>query len=65
MYLPKATQIIAINKNPTNNNPTMVCEIINDGSEFNVSVEGKPPKYAARKMTINTVPTPWAANKKV
>lgn len=48
-----------------NNTPTMLCERMKNGSEFNVSVDGKPPKYATKKMTAKIVPTPWAENKNV
>ena len=38
--------------------PTTDCEKINAGSVLSVSVEGTPPKYAAKKMVQNTAPMP-------
>jgi hypothetical protein len=36
--------------------PITDCEKINAGSELRVAVDGRPPKYAARKMLAKIAP---------
>ena len=38
--------------------PKMVSGSLKAASECNTFVEGRPPKYAAKKIPTNTVPTP-------
>ena len=38
--------------------PITDCETIKAGSELSVAVEGRPPKYAAKKMPPKIAPTP-------
>ena len=38
--------------------PITDCEKINIASELSVCVEGKPPKYAAKKIPQNIAPIP-------
>lgn len=50
--------MIAKKINAINIAPITDCEKINDGSELRVFVEGRPPKYAAKKIPQNIAPTP-------
>ncbi len=49
----RATNTKAINMAPITD-----CETIKAGSELSVAVEGRPPKYAAKKMPPKIAPTP-------
>ena len=51
--------------NAINIAPITPCEKINDVSELSVLVEGRPPKYAAKKIPQNTIPIPWVINRKI
>ena len=52
-----ATRIRVKNTKAINMAPNTDCENINAGSELRVAVEGRPPKYAAKKMPPKTAPT--------
>ena len=60
-----AAKIRAAKTKAMNAAPTIVWETMNDCSEFNVAVEGNPPKYAVKNIATKMAPTPWAVNKNV
>ena len=51
-------KIIATKTKAINMAPITDCENTNAGSELSVAVEGRPPKYAARKMPPKIAPMP-------
>lgn len=55
----------AINKITMNIPPNTDWDNLNIGSELRVAVEGRPPKYAAKKIPIKIAPIPCAINKNV
>ena len=62
--------IIAAKTRPTNTKainmaPSTDCDNMKAGSELSVAVEGRPPKYAAKKMPAKIAPMAWAVNKKM
>ena len=57
-----AARIRVKNTKAINMAPNTDCENINAGSELRVAVEGRHPKYAAKKMPPKTAPTLWAEN---
>ena len=52
-----AARIRVKNTKAINRAPNTDCENINAGSELRVAVEGRPPKYATKKMPPKTAPT--------
>lgn len=53
-----AAKTRATNTKAINIAPIMACEYMKAGSELSVAVEGRPPKYAAKKMAPKIAPTP-------